>query len=219
MLRTLLLVILAAAVVAGAALAGDPRQQHTAADMARARAIGFVRTDFPAGWTSKPSAPTTNADSNTCKSFNPDESDLVETGKVDSPEFTAPDGVSQVASSVGVFKTVAQAQASWSRVVQPAMLQCFSELITKTSPKGSTIAELAKGSLAFPKVATRTTAYRLVLSVTPKGGTTSVNLYVDFVLLGAGRANVATIMFSLAKPYPPAFEQKLGAAIAHRLSS
>ena len=35
------------------------------------------------------------------------------------------------------------------------MLQCFSDLITKSSPPGSTISALAKGTLAFPKVAPR----------------------------------------------------------------
>jgi hypothetical protein len=217
MLRTLTFVFLVAALLAGTALAGDPRQKHTAADMARAKAIGFVRADFPVGWTSKLSTPTSGADSSTCKDFDPDQSDLVETGKVDSAEFTAPDGVSQVASSVGIFKTLAQAKTSWSRVVRPAMLQCFSDLITQISPKDSTVAELAKGTLAFPKVAPRTTAYRIILSVTPKGATTSVNLYLDLVFLGAERVNVATIMFSLAKPYPAAFERKLATAIAHRL--
>jgi hypothetical protein len=218
MLRKLTFALLVAAVLAGTALAGDPRQKHTAADMAKAKSIGFVRSDFPVGWTAKPTTPSSGADSSTCKDFDPDQSDLVETGKVDSAEFTAPDGVSQVASSVGVFQTVAQAKTSWGRVVRPAMLQCLSDLITQISPKDSTVAELAKGSLAFPKVAPRTAAYRLVASVTANGATTSVNLYFDLVLLGSGRANVATIMFSLTKPYPAAFERKLATAIAHRLS-
>ncbi len=218
MLWKLMLVALAAAVLAGAAFAGDPKQQHTAADMARAKAIGFVRSDFPAGWTAKPSTSSGSPSSSTCKSFDPDESDLIETGKVDSPEFTAPDGFSQVASSVGIFQTVAQAKTSWSRVVRPAMLQCFAELITKSSPQGSTISDLGKGVLAFPKVAPRTTAYRLVLGVTPKGATAAVKLYVDLVMLGANRANVATLMFSLGQPYAAAFEQKLAGAIAQRLA-
>lgn len=216
MLWKVTLAVLVAAVLAGAALAGDPRRQHTPADMAKAKAIGFVRADFPAGWTARPSTPGQSA-STTCKSFNPNESDLVETGKVDSPEFTAPDGYSQVFSAVGIFQSVAQTKASWSRVVRPAMLDCFSELITKSSPPGSTISALAKGKLAFPKVAQRTAAYRLVIGVAPEGAAASVKLYLDLVLLGAGRANVATIMFSLGKPYPAAFERKLASAIARRL--
>ncbi len=216
MLWKLTAAALAAAVLAGAALAGDPVQKHTPADMAKAKAIGFQRADFPAGWTAKPSTPSSSANA-TCKTFNPDESDLVETGKVDSPEFTGPDGYSQVFSTVGIFQTVAQAKATWSRVVRPAMLQCFSELITKSSPAGSTIAALAKGTLGFPKVASRTQAYRLVIGVTPKGSTATVKLYLDLVLLGAGRVDVATIMFSLGQPYPAAFEQSLASAIAHRL--
>jgi hypothetical protein len=217
MFRKVTLTVLVAAVLAGAALAGYPRQQHTAADMAKAKSIGFMRSDFPAGWTAKPSSPSTGAGSTACKSFNPDESDLVETGKVDSPEFTGPDGYSQVFSTVGIFKTVPQAKTSWGRVVRPAMLDCFSELITKSSPSGSTLSALAKGKLAFQKVSPRMAAYRLVIGVAPKGAAASVKLYLDLVLLGANRANVATIMFSVGKPYPAAFEQKLAAAIARRL--
>jgi len=216
MLWKLLAAALLAAVLAGAALAGDPVERHTPSDTARARAIGFQRTDFPAGWTAKPSTPSTTAHS-TCKSFDPDESDLVETAKVDSPEFTGPDGYSQVFSTVSIFQTLAQARASWSRLVRPAMLACFSELITKSSPPGSTISALAKGALPFPKTAPRSAAYRLVIGVAPEGAAASVKLYLDLVLLGANRANVATIMFSPGKPYPAAFEQKLARAIAHRL--
>jgi hypothetical protein len=217
MLRKVTLAALAAAVLAGAALAGDPRQQHNPADMAKAKAIGFMPADFPAGWTAKPIKPGDGA-STTCKSFNPDESDLVETGKVDSPEFTAPDGVSQVFSAVGIFQTGGQANASWSRLVRPGWLDCFSQLIMKSAPAGSTITVLSKNKLAFPKVAPRMVAYRLVIGVAPEGGTAPVKLYLDRVLVGAGRANVSTIMFSLAKPYSAAFEQKLVRAIARRLA-
>jgi len=216
MLWKLIAAALAAAVLAGVALAGDPIQHLTAADMARARAIGFQRSDFPADWTAKPSTPDKSA-STTCQSFDPNEADLVETGKVDSPVFTASDTYSQVFSTVGIFKTVAQAQASWSRTVSLAGLECFSELITKSAPPGSSISALSKGKLSFPKVAPRTTAYRLVIGVAPQGATASVKLYLDRIYLGSGRANVATIMFSLGQPYPAAFEQKLARAIAHRL--
>jgi len=217
MLRILVAAVLLAGLTAGAAFAGDPLQQHTKADMAWAKAIGFQRVDFPPGWTSKPSTPDKSA-STTCPSFDPDEADLVETGKVDSGVFTAPDTYSQVFSTVGIFKTVAQAQASWRRTVSLAGLECFSELITKSAPPGSKISALSKGTLAFPKVAPRTTAYRLVIGVAPEGATASVKLYLDRVYLGAGRANVATIMFSLGQPYPAAFEQRLARSIARRLA-
>ena len=88
-------------------------------------------------------------------------------------------------------------------------LECFSELITKSAPPGSTITVLSKAKLSFPKVAPRMAAYRLVVGVAPEGAAASVKLYLDRVLLGADRANVSTIMFSVGKPYSAAFEQKL----------
>jgi len=216
MLWKLFAAALVAAVVAGAAFAGEPVQRFNKADMAKAKAIGFQRSDFPVGWTAKPSKPGQGA-STTCKSFDPDESDLVETGKVDSPLFTAPDGYSQIFSAVGIFQTAAQASASWNRLVRPGWLTCFSELITKSAPPGSTISVLSTSKLAFPRIAARMATYRLVIGVAPEGASASVTLYLDRVLLGAGRANVSTIMFSVGKPYPAAFEQKLARAIAGRL--
>jgi hypothetical protein len=217
MIRKLTLAVLLAAVLTGTALAGQPREQHTAADMALAKKIGFVRADFPAGWTAKPATPDKSAGTTTCKGFDPNEADLVETGKVDSSIFTAPDTFSQVFSTVGVFKTVAQARSSWGRTASLAALECFSQLITANAPAGSTISALSKGKLAFPKVSERIAAYRLVIGVAPEGAKASVKLYLDRILLGAGRANVSTIMFSLGQPYPAAFEQKLAKAIAARL--
>ncbi|MGZ4395768.1 MAG: hypothetical protein ACXVZ2_10450 [Gaiellaceae bacterium] len=217
MLRTLLAAAFLAATLAGTALAGDPVQRHNAADTAWAKAIGFQRSDFPAGWTAKASIPGQGA-STTCKSFDPDESDLVETGRMDSPIFTATDGYSQVFSAVGIFQTAGQASASWNRLVRPGWLTCFSELITKSAPPGSTISVLSTSKLAFPKLASRMATYRLVIGVAPEGAAAAVKLYLDRVLLGAGRANVSTIMFSVGQPYPAAFEQKLAKAVARRLA-
>ncbi len=220
MLWKLLAAALLAAVLAGGARAGEPVKRFNKADMARAKAIGFARSDFPVGWTVKASKPGEGA-STTCKSFDPDESGLVETGKVDSPLFTAPDGYSQVFSAVGIFETLAQASTWWNGLVRPAWLTCFSDLITKSAPPGSTISVLSKGKLVFPNVAARFAAYRVVIGVAPEGAAAaaSVRLYLDRVLLGAGRANVSTIMFSVGKPFPAAFEQKLARAIARRLAS
>jgi len=207
---------LLAAALAGAALAGGPRVQHTPADTAKAKGALLRRADFPAGWMTQP--PSISGRPAPCKSFSPNESDLVETGAAVSPAFTAPDGFSQVYAVVAIFKTAAQAQADWSRVVRPAMFPCFVALVTKLAPAGSAVSVVSQGAVTVAKQAPRTAAYSLVVGVTPKGAQAAVKLYLDVVLLGRGRVEAAAIMVGVGQPYPGDFEATLVSVLAGRLA-
>ena len=66
-----------------------PRQQHTAADTKRAKAIVLRRSDLAAGWKLDPPAKT-----NPPCTAGPDESKLVQTAKAD-PSFTWKDGIDE----------------------------------------------------------------------------------------------------------------------------
>jgi hypothetical protein len=207
-------VTLLALACAGVAFAanGQPRKQHTAADMAKARSVVLRAADFGAGWKSSPSSP----DSGTprCKGFAPDESDLVETGSADSPEFEK--GLRYVSSSAAVFKTAAQAQASWNRVVKPGLLDCLGSLFDKGASGSSvTIKVVGKSTLAFPRLAPRAAAYRLSFAAKSQGLT--LRGAVDLILLGKGR--IDALMISVAFGTPPlADERRLAGLIAGRLS-
>jgi len=180
------LVGLLAAVLTGAALAatGDPVKRHTAADMAKARSIVFKLRELGPGWTRDTSQQTD--DSPRCSYFRVDESDLVETGYAEGT-FNHSSGAT-LGAEASVYKTVAQAQATWSRHVRPALARCLADELRREAAKdGDTIAIVRTGKLAFPKVSPRTAAYRLLARLTPKGRTTAIPLTFDLVFLERGR--------------------------------
>jgi hypothetical protein len=207
---TALVTLLAAAVAVPAALAagGEPQHQFTKADQAKARKVSLRLSDFAAGWTAKPDTSNSNA-SPKCKSYNPDQSDLVETGKYNSPDFSRSDG-SFVSTTTGVFKTVAMAKTGYARVAKPQLPKCFGELLGKQAK--TTV--YAAGPLTFPKVGERSNAYRLSVGITAQG--TTVKATIDFVLFNKARTDVAIIFFAIGGPLPSSLEQQVSALVASR---
>jgi len=182
----LAIVVLAAAVLATAALAatGDPVKRHTAADMAKARSIVFRLRELGAGWT-RDTTPDTD-DNPRCSYFGIDESDLVETGYAEAT-FNHSSGAT-LGSEASIYKTIANAQATWSRHVRPALVRCLGDEMKQEAAKsGDAIAIAGTGKLAFPKVAPRTAAFRIRARLTPKGRTTAIPLTFDLVFLERGR--------------------------------
>ena len=176
------LVVLAAAVLAGAALAatGDPIKRHSTADMAKARSIVFKLAELGPGW-KRDTSPDTN-DSPRCPYFKIDESDLVETGYAEAT-FNHSSGAT-LGSEASLYRTIANAQATWSRHVRPALARCLADEIRRDAAKdGDTVRIVSAGKLAFPKVSPRTAAFRIVVRLTPKGRTTAIPLTFDLVFL------------------------------------
>ena len=211
--RLLCAAVVAVVVAVPAALAanGDPQKKLTKADQAKARAISLRQSDFPAGWVGKPNTNTSQGNPR-CSSYNPDQSDLIETGDVDSPDFSRPEG-SFVSSSVGIFKTRKMAQTGYARVAKPQLPKCFAELFTKGLAPAK-VQVLQVGPLAFRQLGDRSNAYRLRADVTVQG--TTVPATIDIVLFNRGRADVAMIFAGLFRPLPASFEQSLAAKVAAR---
>jgi hypothetical protein len=211
--RLLCAAVVAAAVAVPVALAsnGDPQKRLTKADQAKARAISLRRSDFSSGWVGKPNT-NTSQDSPRCSNYDPDQSDLIETGDVDSPDFSRPEG-SFVSSSVGIFKTRKMAQTGYARVARPQLASCFGELFTKgVAPAKVQLLQI--GPLAFRRLGDRSNAYRLRANVTVQG--TTVPTTIDIVMFNRGRVDVAMIFAGLFRPLPFAFEQSLAARVAAR---
>jgi hypothetical protein len=216
MLGRLGLVLAATGVVAGAALAAnphDPQKRFTSADQATARTLLVKRADLPGvGWKSERS---TNNNS-TCKSFNPDESRLVETAEQDSPEFTRVGGF--VSSTAAIFRTSKDAQTGWNLEVRPQLLNCLAEGLDQSSPSGATVRIVSKGKLPYPHLAPRTAAFFVRLAFNVQGIKFNADLRV--VCLGNGRANVALITLSPGQPLmplPTGLDRRLASKLAQRL--
>ena len=211
LLRVAALVAAAAAVPAALASGGEPQKRLTKAGQAKARAIALRQSDFPAGWVGKPNT-NTSQDSPRCSTYNPDQSDLIEIGDVDSPAFTRADG-SFASSSVGVFKTRAMARTGYARVARPQLASCFGELFEKGAAP-ATVQLVKVGPLGFRRLGDRSNAYRLTANVTLQAVT--IPVAIDIVIFNRGRVDVATIFLGIRSPLPAGFEQSLMARMAAR---
>jgi hypothetical protein len=206
--------VLLAAVLAPVALAanGDPQKAYTKADQARAKVASLRLSDFAAGWKASPSG-SSDSSSPRCSKYNPDQSDLVETGKYTSPNFTRSDG-SFVAVTTGVFKTAMMARKGYARLAVPQLPACFGELFAKGVTKPSSAKVVSTGPLAFPKAGDRSSAYRLVASV--KTPTAMVPVVADIVLFNKGRIDAALIFFGIQKALTASLERQAVALVLSR---
>jgi hypothetical protein len=207
----LLLVLLAAGALAGAAAAAsrDPVERHTPADMAKARAMMLKRTDLGAGWT-RDTSPSPDED---CKAFDPDESKLVETGAADT-FFER--GAQLISSDAVVYRTEAMAKASWALNAKLAGMECFLEGLRPSLPPDVRVTVLRRARLAFPQVAPRTMAFTLAVRLTGPNGV--VRLDLDVVLMGRGRALTGLVAVGIGARVPLAEERRLAALIARRMA-
>ena len=214
-MRQALLTAAIAGALVPAAWAADGKPQHafTKADQARARAVSLRLSDFASGWTASRSAGTTAGAEPRCANYHPDQSDLVETGKYDSPDFTRNSDHSFVSVSTGVFKTAEMAKRGYARVAVGQLPACFGELFARGITKPSSAKVVSAGPIAFPKAGDRSNAYRLVASVKTPAVTLPVT--ADIVLFNKGRTDVAMIFLGIARPLPASLEQ---AAVARVLS-
>ena len=141
----------------------EPQKRFTAADQAKARSVLLTRTDFATGW-KRTTSPEDNSDLR-CPGFNPDESDLTLTGEADS-EFTNGTGAF-VASMAGIYESVGDAQASWTRENKPAVARCLGHLLKEVFAADGGVAHVTQaGRLSFPRVAPRVAAFRVAAKVT-----------------------------------------------------
>jgi len=206
-------IVVAVGLCAPVALAanGHPQKKLTAAGQARARTASLRAADLP-GWRATAHKPSNDDSDPRCSYYNPDQSDLVEIGDYDSPDFDRPDG-SSVSVSTGVFRTVQMAKTAYARVAQPALPKCFAELFRKGAG-GSRTTVFSSSRLRFPRYGDRSDAFRIVASV--KAPTATVHVYVDIFLLNKGAVDVALLSLGIARPLPAALERSLVGKLASR---
>ncbi len=210
----LLATFLAATLITLPAGASSPRRAYTPAGKAAAKAIVLKRSDLPKGW--KVESPEGGSGGGTtCPSFDPDQSDLTSVGRVETG-FASGDGLSRVLSVASVFKTAAQAQTSWNRVVRPAMLKCLAQAFEQgASDKKTKTTVLSSGALSLPLSAPRRKAFRIVADVFTQGQ--HVKAYLDVILQGGAQADTVLLVTSVLVPPQTAFEWALAGTVARRL--
>jgi len=214
--RAVLLAAVAAAFAAGVALASAakdpnaPTQRHTAADTQLAKKLGLRRGDLGAGW----AAAKPEKDSPPCKG-SPDESALVQTGRVD-PSFTWRDGVTTVGSEVDVFRSKREALKDWRLSTFALTKTCLLQSARVGLGKGVRVSIAGGAELPPPKGAERGLHYRLVFAVRSKARTLS--LVTDVIAVGRGRITVVLHTLTVARPLPGTVAGPLVATLADRLN-
>jgi hypothetical protein len=211
MLRATCAVVLALALCATAAAAGDPklpRQRHTAADTKLAQTLALRQSDLVAGWKleppGKPDPPCTAG---------PDESKLVQTAKVD-PSFTWKDGITNVGSEVDVFSTAAAARVDWRASTLSLLETCLLQSARAGLGKKVHVRIVSSEALPAPKGAERTLHYRFVFELRAPA---KRELVVDVVALGRGRVTVVLHALTVGVPLPAAVISALTGVLVSRL--
>jgi hypothetical protein len=219
--RRFLLFVLAVLAVPALALAAgtDPQKQIDPGDQRKAASIVFRKADFPVpGWT-KVTNSSSSADLN-CPGYSPDESDLILTGEAKAGFATA--SGRSLTSFSSVYRTKRDALASWTRSVKPALASCVVWTLRQTlGPSGAKVAIVQQGQIAFPKLAPRTAAYRVVFNVsyTEAGKTTTVAFSVYLIALGSGRGDAGLMVAAPGKSVPSADLRAFANRIAGRLAA
>jgi len=213
--RRLVVPLVLGLVLAGAAFGAnphDPQKRFTKADQALARRLLVSRSDLTgAGWRWQVSP-----DDATCRSFNPNESDLVETGERESPEFNR--NGSFVASMAAVFRSSAHAQSAWDREMKMHLLDCLAEGIKDGSTGQMSVRITSRSRLAVPSLAPRMGGFRVSLAFDVQGVRFGADVHL--IALGRGRANVMLMTMSCSRPLSPlpaGLERTLVQRLAQRL--
>jgi hypothetical protein len=197
----------------------DPRKRLTAVDEAKARSLLLRRTDFAAGWKRVPPTPDTNE---TCPGFNPDNSDLTLTGDAQA-NYEHAQGFPRVASSSEVYVSKADAVASWTRSVKPAFARCLAHFFRKGVEKdGGKVTIVSQGRIAFPKLAPRTAAFRVVARITveqPGQAPVTLPFTIHVIGLGQGRGDAGLLFAGFGGGVPVADQRFFAKLTASRLAA
>jgi hypothetical protein len=198
----------------------DPKKQIDAADQRKATSVLLKRADFAAGWKKVPS--TSDDDTHfDCAGYDPDGSDLVQTAEAEA-DFERTGGFPSVYSYADVYKTKAQALAAWTRTVKPAMARCLATLFKQAiEADGGKVAITAAGKISFPRLAARSSAYRVSLRVTAtEGGQTStVPLTLYAISFGSGRGEAGLMAIGFGNSVPLAAVRTLAQVTAKRFAA
>lgn len=155
----------------------------TKAGMAAARAPQLKESDLPpvGGWTGHPDAKGRSAET-ACTSLSSRQSDLVVVG--DAGAEWAHAGL-QVWSGAQVLETPRMVALDWQRTIgTPRFVSCLRTSAKQSEGSGWRFVSLKR--LPFPKVGTRTVAYRALYDV----DSSTQRLMVDVIFYGHGRTEL-----------------------------
>jgi hypothetical protein len=194
--------------VALASVGGDPEKRINPADQARARAMLVRKSDLGPGYRVLPSGSDVDSD---CAAL--DESDLMLTGEAQTSTFAS--GLLSIASNAGVYRSVADANASWRRGTSAAGLRCLQDATRREYAK-QRLQLRSFRKIAFPRVAERTVALRIVFEGQSQG--LNIRLYLDVIAMKQSRAEAAVAFGSAIDPLERGEQVRLARLVAGRMA-
>jgi hypothetical protein len=151
--------------------------------------------DFPLGWRGGETKPV-KLNGTGCPNFDPKVSDLVVTGHANASFANARAGV-QVSLDSQVLESAADVRTDFNRTMQPALVDCLAWQLRK----GPNITGVKVVRLDFPRLGAVSAAYRGIITVKTRGGTTA-KVVSDFIFIGDGRLEYSLNVFAPARYLP-----------------
>lgn len=219
-MRVLLLVVLTAALAAPTALAtdGQPKKALTKAGQTTARSVVLKRGDLGSGFT----AVMRDNDQHLPKGARCGplaETDLTVTGDAASPDFRLAQGAVfvTVGSTAQVYRTLREANVSWSRGSTRQTTTCLGDIIRLSAGPGQKITVVSAKKIPFPSLSPKTVAYRIVVNVAVTGNQ-RIRAYVDAVILQHGRIQSGLLFTSFGSPVGVPDRIALAKVVAERMA-
>jgi hypothetical protein len=211
MRSTLVVVALCALAAAAGASADhlDPENRLRGADEQRAMSMLVRKSDLRAGYVVER---TSGLEPHlTCRAL--DESDLVLTGHAKSPYWSREFQI--VGSTAAVFRTSADARASWERGASSAGRNCLRDEFRREFARQGEAVRVTIRRLSFPSLGGGSFAQRLAISGAAAG---SPSAYLDFVVIRERRGLVGLLFAGVVTPPSRATELSLARAVAGRMA-
>jgi hypothetical protein len=185
----------------------------TRAGTALARATLLRGTDVGSGWSSAPPAGTVPP--LTCPQFNPSVGAAKQIGAAASPTFKGSSGGPFVAQDAYAYANASQRQAVWRAVVRPPLVRCAADALVGGGGQGVALAATARRPLKLPRLPVLAAGYRVSGTASTTGQ--SLDVFLDMIVLGSGRAITAVSVSSVEQPPARRLELRLIGTVVQRL--
>ena len=219
-MRAVLIALVVALVVpvAAAAADGQPKKALTASGQSTAKSVLLKRGDLGTGFASVARAKDQHLPKGArCSAL--DETDLTVTGDAASPDFRFAQGpvFVTVGSTASVYRTLHEADTSWSRGSTKQTTTCLGDIVRLSAAPGQKVTLVSAKKVSFPSVSPKTAAYRIVVNITVSGNQ-RIRAYVDAVILQHGRIQTGILFTSVGQPVGVADRLALAKVVAGRMA-
>ena len=220
-MRKALLIVVATALllpVAAVAADGQPKKALTDTGQATAKSVLVRRGDLGAGFAAIAHDRNQHLPKGArCGAL--DETDLTVTGDAASPDFRFAQGTAfvTVGSTASVYRTLREANSSWSRGSVRQTTTCLGDIVTLSAAPGQKVTLVSAKRIPFPSVSPKTAAYRIVVNIAV-GGNQRVRAYVDAVILQHGKVQTGLLFTSVGQPVGSADRVALAKIVAARMA-